>query len=58
MRRTEDGARKLYQRLLDEAAAKKTLAARLYPHLLKPKPEEPTKPAPIQGWSHLSKAKQ
>jgi hypothetical protein len=55
LRRTEDGARKLYQRLLDEAAAKKTIAARLYPNLANKPAEEPKRRAPIDGWGHLNR---
>ena len=56
LRHTEDGARRLMQRLQEKAEAKRSIAGRMYPHL-KPKPTEEDQPKrePIQGWSHLRK---
>jgi hypothetical protein len=42
----------------DREEAKRSLAGKLYPHLLKPKPNEPddeTKPGRVQGRAHLNK---
>jgi hypothetical protein len=56
LRLTYDRAMRVMQQVHDEAAAKRSLAGRMYPHLL-PKPTEPDQPKrePIQGWSHLKK---
>ena len=54
LRHTEEGARRLMQRLQEEAEAKRSIAGRMYPHLkTKPTEDDQPKREPIQGWSHL-----
>ena len=58
LRLTYDRAMRVMQQVRDEAAAKRSLAGRIYPHLIpKPKPEDdqPKRRAPIDGWAHLKK---
>jgi hypothetical protein len=57
LRLTYERAMRVMQQVRDEAAAERSIAGRMDPNLIKPKPEDdqPKREPPIMGWSHLKK---
>jgi hypothetical protein len=57
LRLTDKRIERILREVHEREEAKRSLAGRIYPHLLKnnPKPDDQPKREPIQGWSHLRK---